>query len=231
MSTSLFLKVWAQDYEFMKYCLRSVVRFASGFDSVVVVSDADAGKPPVGTMEKWFQIPRKENGYCWQQCCKVNADAFTNSENIVFLDADTIFTKPITPESIMIGGLPVWLYESYSGMDNPDVLARRVVMEQFVGAPVEFEFMRRHPFIITRELLADFRRFCWMKHGIPAEEFIMTKERVSEFNMLGCWAWEHHRSAIAWRRPEEMPTYVLQMWSHGPGLTDSIRAEFEEKLK
>jgi len=231
VTCSIFIKSCAKDFEFLKYCLRSLVRFAGGFESIVVVTDNDGPKPPIGVLEKWFTVRPHEPRYNEQQVIKCNADAFTPSDLILYQDSDTIFTQPITPQDVTIGGLPVWLFEPYNGMTNVDVLARKAVVEKFVGAPVEHEFMRRHPFIVSREMLVELRRFCWRQHGCSIDEYLMTTEQVSEFNFMGAFLWNHYRSAVAWRRPEEMPTFVLQQWSHGPGLTDAIRAEFEEKLK
>lgn len=230
MKCSIFIKSHSADYPWLIYCLRSIVRFCTGFESTVVVTDDGQPKPPIGPVEKWFTVKPKQPGYLHQQSLKLSADAFTDSQYVLYGDSDTIFTRLISPEDVTIAGLPVWLYEPYAGMTNPDVLARQKTMSDFIGAPVQFEFMRRHPFIITRNLLADFRRFCLCRHGMTVEDYVMQAPNMSEFNLIACWAYEHRRTEIAWRRPDEMPVFVRQWWSHG-GLTDEIRQEAEGLLK
>lgn len=230
MTTSIFYKSYQKDFEFLKYSLRSVIRFTTGFKEIVVVSDAAEPKPPVGSVEKHYFIHEKEAKYCHQQVLKLNADSFTDSDVIVFGDSDTLFTSQIQPEDLMENGKPIWLYEPYQGMTNPDVLARQKVVGEFLGESVQFEFMRRHPFIITRELLVDLRRFCWRKHGVSLDDYMMShQDSLSEFNLAGCWLYAHRHSDVAWKSPQDVPVFVRQFWSHS-GINDSTRAEMEAIL-
>lgn len=230
MTTSIFIKTCAKDYPWLPYAFRSILRFCTGFQSVVVVSDANLSAPPVGSMEKHFTVHLKEPGYCWQQAVKVNADSFCDSDNVFFHDSDTLITAPLKPSDLIENGKPIWLYEPYEGMTNPDVLSRQKRISDFVGRPVEFEFMRRHPFIISRELLVELRRFCLRHHGVTIEEWMMThQDGLSEFNMMAAFCWHYMPEAISWKHPNDIPTYVRQFWSHS-GISDSNRKEMEALL-
>lgn len=228
MKTSIFIKTYHKDAPWLIYCLRSIARFARGFESVVVVSDAGEPKPPIGTMEQHFTVEVRGSGYLWQQAIKLNADAFCSSDLILYTDADTIFTRPICPEDLIEDGKPVWLYTPYSEVHD-DARVRQPMISTFVGQSVEYEFMRRHPFIVTREMLVEIRRFCWRQHGISIDEYALRHPDFSEFNAMGAWAWVHAHDSLAWRKPEEIPTFVHQSWSHS-GLTDAIRADLERAV-
>lgn len=231
MTASLFYKSYQRDFEWLKYSLRSVVKFTTGFSETVVVSDFGEPLPPIGAVEKHFFVQSPEPRYITQQICKVTADAYVKSDVLIYNDSDTLFVAPMQPSDLMENGKPIWLYEPYDGMTNPDVMARQKAVSEFVGQPVEFEFMRRHPFIITRELLVEVRRFCLRHHGVPMEQWMMKhQDNLSEFNLLGAVLWHYMRDAIAWKHPNDIPTYVRQFWSHG-GITDSNRREMEELLK
>lgn len=221
--------MYAGDFEWLKLSLRSIVKFAKGFDSVVVVSDNGEGMPPVGNIEKHFFVTVKGAPYTFQQISKLNADAYTDSQFIMYNDADTCLTQPLNAQDLIIGGLPVWLLEKFEGMDNPDVLKRQAELSHFIGQPVVYEFMRRHPFIVEREALVELRRFCWRQHGCSIEDYMSALKSPSEFNMLGAFQYHYRRETVAWRRPDEMPTWVRQEWSHG-GLTTHIKSELEAML-
>ena len=224
--TSIFYKTYHADAEWLKLSLRSLVKYARGFESVVVVSDTGEPHPPIGSMEKHFYVTVPKIPYTFQQIVKVNADAYTDSQFIMYMDADVCLTRTLDAQDLLIGGLPVWLLEKFAGMDNPDVLKRQAELTHFIGRPVEYEFMRRHPFIIDREALVEMRRFCWRQHGMSMEDYMFSLSACSEFNLCGAFQYHYRNSTVAWRRPDEMPVFLTQKWSHG-GLSDSIKSELE----
>ncbi len=223
---TIFYKVYMADAEWLKFSLRSIVKFAKGFDSVVVVSDTGEPRPPIGSMEKHFYVTVPKIPYTFQQIVKVNADAYTDNQFIMYMDADVCLTRDLNAQDLLIGGMPIWLKEPFFGMDNPDVLKRQAELTHFIGQPVEYEFMRRHPFIIDREALVEMRRFCWRQHGMSIEDYMFGMSACSEFNLCGAFQYHYRRATVAWRRPDEVPVYLRQDWSHG-GLTDTIKQELE----
>ena len=207
MPTDIFIKTHQADSEYHKYCLLSIEKFCSGFRSVRVVND------------------EHPNGYLWQQAVKMDADRLTwqegDSENDYFLvtDSDTIFVEPVTPESFMQDGKPIWLYTPWT----PEMLAHegvttwKNVMKNFTGVEPHAEMMRRQGFMFPRKVLASLRAFCEDTHGKSLGEYIMGSKAFTEWNVLGQFCWLFHHDEFCWvnTATEELPPLrVKQFWSH-----------------
>lgn len=205
MSTSIFIRTYAHDREYHEQCLRSIEKFCSGFGETVVID----GEHP--------------KGYLRQQVDKVSSDLFCpgDTDFVLITDSDTVFTAPVTPDSFMVDGKPVWIHTPW----NPEMFAHQGlrawfnVMTDFFGTPPPSEFMRRHPFIIPCEVLRGLRDYCKMTHGKTIEDYIMNAAAFSEFNVIGFYGWLFHRDKFHWVNSEtdELPTLLVrQFWSHDP---------------
>ncbi len=231
MTVDLFYKSYAADFDWLKYSLRSVQRFATGFRKVIVVVP-EGEKPPTGVSEQVFFVREHGNPYLFQQVIKLHADAFTDAEFIVPFDSDTIWTQPVTPQKLIADNRrPVWLYNSYEDLVGGDGQTWKEPTAKVLREPVQNEFMRRHPFVIPRRALISFREWVWQQHGMSLETFIMGQPdgTFSEFNALGAWLWIHHRDKIEWKKPEDFPTYVHQSYSYG-GINPDLRNHLEAAL-
>lgn len=233
MTCDIFIRSYAGDFEWLTYCLRSIHRFASGFRRVIVVVP-NGQRPPTGALETVYHIHESCDGYLHQQITKLNADAFTDADNILFMDSDTIFTRPITPaDAINNEGLVKWLYTPYAslGQDNSEVWKR--VTAKAMKREVDNEFMRRHPLCAPRWALEGLRGWFWRAHGMSLDTYVADQpgREFSEWNVLGAWLWFHHRDRIEWINTDEnmgVP-FVKQAFSWG-GMSDEIRREMEGAL-
>lgn len=203
MSTSIFIKTFSGDAPYHGYCLESIERYCSGFHGTVVVE----GEHP--------------RGYLHQQVIKLHADTYTDADYILVTDSDTLFTEPVTPDSFMVDGKPIWLYTPWTDamLNHPGTKAWYDVMTQFAGKQPPSEFMRRQPFMFPRHVLASLREFCIKTHGVGIEEYIMSRGRFSEWNVLGHHCWRHHRDDFHWINTAVdplPPLRVHQFWSHDP---------------
>lgn len=251
MTCDLFIKTYPKDYSWLEWCLRSVGRFAVGFPELkllypvgnephekrlVFALDGNSQTTGQGTAIEYVPVEEyKTSGYLSQMIFKLYADEFTDAENIVFIDSDTIFTRPVSPEMFFTGGKLNWMISPYSTVETP----WQDGTEKFLAAPVEFETMRRFPVTVPRWLLAEVRHFCFHTHGIGLSEYVMAQEppnpAFSEFNILGAYAYAFHRERFNWidtstvPKNEWPPLVVLQKYSHS-GLTPEIEAEFETIL-
>lgn len=227
MTTDLFVKSFSNDYEWLKYCLRSIQRFATGFRRVVVVVP-QGEKPPTGTAEVVFHVAEYGEPYDFQQVIKMHADHFTDAEFICVTDSDTIFTRPVRPEDFIADQRRVrWLYTPYVSLSGDDSQTWKKVTEKFIGHEVGFEFMRRQPFTIPRWALQELRAWCHKVHGVTLERYIMTQpnREVSEFNFLGAYLWFYHRDKVEWQNTdEEMGTvFTHQSYSWGGFNPDLVK--------
>lgn len=229
----IFVKSWEGDREWLHYCLRSVEKFASGFSEVILVLPNGMGF--VNPLCKRWLIhePEGEDSYLRQQKEKLYADTLTDATHILFLDSDTIFTCPVTPQTYLKDGRILWMMTPWEKTNTP----WRPIVEKFMGQPVEFEFMRRHPTVVPRWLLAAVREFCLKQHGMPLDQYVMSQphREFSEFNVLGAFAYAFHRDQFYWVNteevpPDEWPELTVKQGFSWDGLTDDVRQEFEAIL-
>ncbi len=202
-TTDIYIKTCNHDIPYHRYCLQSIDKFCTGFQSTVV----EDGEHP--------------RGYLWQQVCKMYADLKTNSDFILVTDSDTLFTQPVTPESFMVGGKPIWIHTPWTAemLAHPGTATWKRVMTEFFGVEPPSEMMRRQPFMFPARVLETLRGFCVQKHGISLSEYIMNQKAFSEWNVLGFHCWLHHRDLFHWVDSsvgELPPLLVRQFWSHDP---------------
>lgn len=235
MTIDLFIKSFPPDFEFLKYCLKSIQRFATGFRRVVVVVPwgSESGAP-TGTSERLMFAKEEGEGYLQQQNIKLHADCFSDAEFFTYMDSDTILTRPMSPDMLIVDNRrPRWLYTPYSSIDSGDGQTWKDPTAKLMMRPVPFEFMRRHPFTIPRWALIGFREWMWQAHGMSLERYIMSQpnREFSEFNAVAAWLWFHHHDRIEWHNTDEdMGTvFVHQHYSWG-GLNDDTRRNIELAL-
>jgi len=242
----IFIKSYPGDYEWLKYCLRSIDKLATGFRRIVLivpqVNEAWMCQPGMGNL---LSIPlnaplnvkdvrEPENGYLFQQVCKLNADKYTDADFVLFMDSDCVFTRPVTPETFMRNGKPIWLMTPLDKARRDQREAWVPVMTKWMNKVPEYEFMRRHPFMFPHWFFDKIRGFCAQQHNQALDGYIMRQpgRAFSEFNCAGFLAYEHFRDRFSWLNTEtdEVPSAtILQKWSPG-GLTDAIEAELENIL-
>lgn len=226
----IFIKTYPQDYEWLFYCLKSIEKFSTGFRNTIVVSPSiEAAKVPnrINIVKPEYC----EDGYLSQQIFKVYADTYSDADYILHIDSDTMFTRPVTPQTFFRNGKPTWMMTPIRELE---VTAWAQVIKQFMGEEPEFEFMRRFPFVFPRWFYAAFREYIRGAHHLSAESFIKQSpyRNWSEFNCMGAFAYKFHRDKFHWINTsmDEWPELTVeQLWSHG-GLTDEIRQRREKIL-
>jgi hypothetical protein len=201
----LFIRTYPGDAAYHEKCLASIDKFCTGFRNTVVVNKTD-------------RSPRI--GYLQQQVDKLHADTCTDADYVLITDSDTLFVKPVTPETYFRDGKPIWLHTPWT----PEMLASDVtvwyeVMRNFSGVAPTSEFMRRQPFMLPAWLLKDLRQWCVFQHTRALADYVMNSGRFSEFNVLGHHAWRFHHNRFHWidTSKDELPELtVRQFWSHDP---------------
>src|SRR4029077_1542764 len=110
MTCSILVKSFPKDFGWLSYCLKSIHKFASGFEEVVVIIPDDCDLPL--TAERLVKVhepgPSATNaghhgtGYAYQQVVKMNSDKYCTSDFILHIDSDTIFTRPVKPKDFLL---------------------------------------------------------------------------------------------------------------------------------
>lgn len=237
MTTSLFVRTYKGDAAWLRYCLRSLEKFATGFHQKVIVCPVDSHEviQPLAAEFGWQYDVCEEvapDGYLSQQFTKLAADKWCSGDAICFVDSDLCFTRPFSPECLVDeDGKIILLKTRYDTIECP----WQPITESVVGFPVEWEMMRRFPLTYPRELLRMTRDHIELTHMVSLERFFqgIKGRELSEFNVLGAIAEKFmpERFRFVDTGVEELPPlYSLQRWSWG-GITPEIAAETERILQ
>ncbi len=233
MVTDIVIRSWVNDFAWLVFCLKSIQRFATGFRRIIVIVP-HGHTPPTGACEFVFYVTEQGEGYMEQQSTKLHADAFSDADFFLFMDSDTIFTRPICPEDMIVGDKVRWLYTPYASINSGDGQTWKEPTGKVMCRPVEFEFMRRHPLVAPRWALEGLRHWMLKVHGMSLERYIMAQQAgraFSEWNCLGAWLWFYHHDRVIWQNTDEElgESFVLQSFSWN-GLNDKIRYTLDKAL-
>lgn len=237
LTFGLFLKTYHKDFIWLPYLFRSINKFVTGFDHMVIIVDTPAEERELKDMRilpTGFKVdvavcsrPHDFHGYVFQQYVKLKAFDYLHTDYIMYVDSDCLFQRPFNPSDLLTeDGRPIIYKTHYSRIDSP----WKPITEQAVGYPVEWEYMRRHPFMYHRDTLVKLFEF---KQDIYDYTRVRSQAReFSEFNYIGAYAEKFEPSWYHFQDTEfGLPDpFIYQSWSWG-GLTDVEREKMEEILK
>ncbi len=235
MKHAIFIRSYIKDIDWLRFCLRSIAKFVSDCDAVVVAVPfgevkefRDAGIEVVGCES----LPRD---YVGQQLTKHHADefCFINEADcwITFLDSDNIFTEPFSLKSLFVNGRPILLHTPYA-MLPPD-LPWKPITEKAMGFIVHDEYMRRHGMTYSASELKDFRIWFEKARGESIDSYLqkVSGNDYSEFNALGAFMWKFRHDNRHWIRTDvqESPKLPLRQGHSWSGIA-SASEEWERIL-
>lgn len=235
MKASIFIKTWKNDLRWLHYCLKSIERYGSGFEDVVVVTDSDcldetieiAKTARVESAEKW------PNGYIHQQWVKLNVDSYVNTELVLFVDSDCIFFREFSPESFIQDGRPILLKTRYTelGADPVSVVALKwkQITQAYVRWNVEWEYMRKMPMMFHVDSVTAVRKFVpYFERRLRKIE----KHEFSEFNVIGAYVDRKEQSRYFVTDTQVWcPESVAEHFWSWSGITDEERRRIHEHIK
>lgn len=212
MKVDILIRSYRGDIGWLKYSLKSIDKFCSGFHKIhIIVPEEDFQLiEGLSGVEK-HKIKENCSGYLAQQYTKLCADHFSDAEHILHVDSDVVFTRPTTPHHFFSGGKPIVLQEK--DVQTP----WRAISAQSLGWEDEYEYMRRMPIIYPRWIYPEFRAWMEEKHGMSLEAHICSHPPMawSEFNTLGQWAKRYHMERFEWMNPQFWESPCIQFWSWG----------------
>lgn len=236
MTTCLFIRSFRGDFEWLRYALRSIAKFVTVHQIVIAVprhDEIEVAKFGL-TKERVILIdPVTDDFYLDQQHSKLMADTVTSCDYILHSDSDCIWHTAFNPSMIMQDGKPVMLMTPYSKL--PPSVPWMAPTVKALGKPVEFEHMRRQPFLYPRWAYQAFRSHIQRLHGVSLGQYIKDQpyRGFSEYNAIGAFLFDQHHDKFHWIDTsvtvELPPTFLKQYWSHG-GITEEIRTEMETFL-
>lgn len=228
--TSIFIKTCRKDFEWLRYCLRSIFIYGRDFEEVVVVCD-ESGRSDIEYVNTdgvtVHFVPDHRNGYIHQQVVKLLADTYCRSDRILFVDCDCVFFAPFCPGDFLRGSKPMLLKTRYGDLGGGECW--KPITEHYLGGTVEFEYMRRMPLIFDRRTLESLRT---AYPSLLGQLDKLTDRQFSEFNALGAFAERTHPElyTIIDTADEIPPKFAEQFWSWG-GITPEIRTKIEAMLE
>lgn len=237
MTTEIFIVSFRRDFEYLKFCLRSIVKFATGFSGVTVLvpdQDYQLAEQLFIDLNADFKFPATlahgaewpERGHLWHICQKLRSDEWCpKADFICHLDSDCVFREPVTPDDYFVDGKPVLLIEEYAGLEKqfPGFPWRRCV-EKALKEPVKYETMRRHPMVNPRGLYPAVRNLVESRQGMPFDEYVIAQRWTfpagfADFNTLGAVAlmppWKDQYHFIEVGGDRKWPhSKLIQFWAH-----------------
>ena len=236
----LFIGSYVRDFRYLKYCLRSVNKFASGFnklhlfvpeeDVVALYRDVDycnikranwvlhpsEAWPGKGMLHHLYQVMNAE---------KLAPDA----DFILHTDSDCVFTGPVTPADFLVGDKPMLLYASYDFIGSNVRIWQERTQNALGWKPVN-EFMRRHGIVHCPPVYAATRSAIEKNTRQPLAEYLRNginefPQSFCDFPVLGEIAWQQFRHLYHWINTETdpLPPYKIhQSWSHQDVTTEDL---------
>jgi hypothetical protein len=235
-SVDIFIRTYYKDLRWLAYCLRSIEKYAHGFRDVILVTPRSSA-----ARLTWSGLGRKvtthicedfADDYLGQQVTKMLADHYSDADFVCHLDSDCILRRPVTPSDLISEGRAVISMAAYTALPHDEGWRR--LSEGFLRRPVEFDFMRRPPFVYPRWLYAALRDHALRAHGTPLADHIVAQapHGFSEFNAMGSLAYYQYFDQFRWRRldcAERDESLCRWFWSWS-GISPADEREIEAIL-
>jgi hypothetical protein len=237
---TIFIVTFARDFAYLRLFLKSLQKFASGFEELVILVPVpdwheldlimrDAGPLPCSFRtlgaDEW---PGK--GMMWHEAqIMLGNEWCPGAKLIAHTDSDTIFTRPCTPDDFKSGGKPLLRYESFKtiGARHHGVMEWQRVTELCLPIPVPNETMRNHMAVHIPETYIKARQLIEEKTKQPWAEYVRGCKNdfpngFCEFVTLGTVAMHFFPDRYALSdagkqtNPDFCPLPIGQFWSHRP---------------
>lgn len=241
MKVSIFICSYRKHFPYLIYCLRSIERFARGFNGVTILvpdEDIEELRQITGSLsgesgmlfhcvsgEEW---PGK--GFLWHMAQILRADEWCpEADYIAHFDSDCIFTEPVKPSRFFCQGKPILRYEAYAtiGERHPGVLRWREAAEACLPFKVPHETMRCHPEVYWKGTYRKVRDLMSATTGQSYLDYIRNcrnefPQTFAEHPTIGAVAMRYHQDeyhlhdCATQPNPDRQDTPVIQFWSHAP---------------
>ena len=233
MVTDIFIRTYEKDLGWLRYCLKSIHKYVTGYRQIVICIPEPQKRLLDSwnlTAEKVVTCPVYKEDYLGQQVSKLQAYKYTDAEAIVFVDSDCCFKSPVDLSvELFEGELPIVYKTVYEHVG--DAICWKEITEKTVGANLEYEYMRRLPFVFLSKTLKSASLYINILHDCNISDYVMRQpgRHFSEFNYLGAYAELNEKENYRFKDTEKEGygnDYLKQNWSWG-SITPEIKAELE----
>lgn len=247
MSTTLFVRSYPDDFEWLKYSVLSMKKYLTGYDKSVLVLPHDSPKPKEAEFFDEVRLSNRSGvkGYIAQQLDKLECYQYIDTEHVFFVDCDNIFKGPYDINKIWFkDGLPILYMSKYTQLTPaPDDIAASIavatgvkidkrkyglhwqdVVEKYMGIRPEYEYMRIIPLI---HRTASIQACTEAYPHLVSKAHLVDNNDYSEFNFIGTYA---HLCEHPYYFTDIIPPLPAKnFWSYG-GFTPEIMSQIEEWL-
>lgn len=221
MKTEILIVSYAKDLPYLRYCVVSIAKFATGFSGLTLLvpeQERDIFFPELlikaGVTFKTY--PRVEDPAKWHlnaQMQKCHADEWCpQADFIAHLDSDCVFTEPVTPADYFHEGKPVMCIESFARL--PSCPWQPVIAKTLRFNP-SHETMRRHPQVNPRGIYEAVRDYVAINNGMAFDDYVLSQKPdfpwgFTEHNTIGCYA----RASRTWQDKYHWIDLAVEPWPH-----------------
>lgn len=220
MTCDIVIVSCAKHFNWLRYCLLSCKKFATGFRQIKILipsEDLEAMTPLLTELSQIDGIGSKvqcyddwpDKGFLRHEYAIMCSDYFTDADFIYHMDSDCMFVEPTTPEDYIVDGKPVLLYASYAWLitQQANLGMWKEGVEKAIGGTSDHEFMRRPQMTHHRKTYAKARECIEAHTGQSCADYIRSgrnefPQSFGEFNTLGEVAWRHFHSDYCWPNQE-----------------------------
>ena len=250
MKTNIHICSYARDFRYLFYGLRSIVKFTSGFNEVVLfipIKDENLFmqsipndlKDKLGNFIKVIYFDEWENkGMLHHEYKVLTADIdCPDADYVLHLDSDNIITKPMDVCEFFCEDKPILFHTPYKVFekDDPNVLFWQIAVTNALGWVPIHEFMRNRFLTYKRTLYSKTRELIENHTKQSVEEYIRIQKNdypqtFAEYNTLGEVAWKFFHDDYYWADTDkgehskftESDVKIRQSWSHRPPTDEDI---------
>lgn len=235
MRVSIFIISYIKHFPWLKQCLRSIEKYATGFHEIGVwVPNEDI--PEMQRLEREYSgaAPIRVVGYNdWpgkgmlkhEHLIMMADECCPEADFVLHMDSDCIWIEPVKPEDYFVDGKPVLMYADYEWLCKiePAIRHWQEAAQKALGWKPQHEFMRRHPAVHPRETYLLTRQYIERHTGKWIDDYIREQQNefptgFAEYPTLGAYAWRFLSHKYHWINQEQElrpKDKIFQMWSHG----------------
>lgn len=234
----ILIRTYFRDFCWLDLSLRSILKFVEGYRRIIIVMPGSSferlrgDEIPASARATVVRCHDYADDYLGQQVSKLNADEFTNAALIAHIDSDCIFRAPCSlPVLLTTNGRPT-IRMLWRSRRPPSDGWRRCIAD-FYDEPLPFDVLAPQPYVYSRDLYSNLRRYCRLRHGVGLDEWSLSRriDSMSEFGLLAAQAWFHHRDDYCWvAADDEVGWPCRAYWSRSPSAA-SQRADLAHQLR
>jgi hypothetical protein len=258
-TVDIFIVTYGADVVWLKYCLATANKYLSDYREIVVVAPSGEEEIKHTCLQygaRFSPIMHRDPGHMQQCAEKIQADEHCMDPDwICYIDSDCVFTHAVSVNDLFVNDRPILCFD---GWEADHTYQWREGTEKALGKPIELNYMRRHGMCYKPEHLESLRIHLGNLHRVDFYDYILEqwdeekewfpkrsgdkmwqvfgKPKMSEFCLMGAWAWDEFPQDFCWWRIDdfgwpggERHSWTKQFWSHGE-VTPEIQEELDALL-